>query len=119
MTILEDLRNLGFKISIDDFGTGYSSMSYLKKLPLDSIKIDKSFIDDIPDDNNDVEITKAIIALSKSLGYSVIAEGVEKEEQEHFLREHNCDIGQGYYFSKSLTDSEFIEFCKQHEQMCS
>jgi diguanylate cyclase (GGDEF)-like protein/PAS domain S-box-containing protein len=115
MTILEDFRNLGFKISIDDFGTGYSSMSYLKKMPLDTIKIDKSFINDIPEDNNDVEITKAIIVLSKSLGYSVVAEGIEKEEQENFLRKHNCDVGQGYHFSKPLGENDFIEFCTQYE----
>ncbi len=114
MTLLEDFRDIGFKISIDDFGTGYSSMSYLKRLPLDTIKIDKSFIDDIPDDNNDVEIAKAIIVLSKSLGYHVIAEGIEKKEQEDFLRAHGCDMGQGYHFSRPLSKGALIEFCTEH-----
>jgi len=112
-TILNDLRSLGFKISIDDFGTGYSSMSYLKKLPLDTIKIDKSFIDDIPTDANDVAITKAIMALSTSLGYLNVAEGIETVEQEDFLREHGCQIGQGYYFQRPIPNEEFISFCKK------
>ncbi len=111
-TILDDLQKFGFRISIDDFGTGYSSMSYLKKLPLDTIKIDKSFIDDIPHDNNDVEITKAIMALSTSLGYSNVAEGIETKEQEDFLREHGCKTGQGYYFQRPISYQDFISFCK-------
>ena len=110
MSILSDLRDTGFKISVDDFGTGYSSMSYLKKLPLDTIKIDKSFIDDTPVDQNDVAITKAIIALSKSLGYKVVAEGIEKEQQEQFLQKEGCDKGQGYLFSKPLKPEDFISF---------
>ena len=87
LTILEDLRNIGCRIAIDDFGTGYSSMSYMKSLALDTIKIDKSFIMDLPGDSHDAEVSKAIIALSKSLGYQVIAEGIETYEQEEFLRE--------------------------------
>ncbi len=116
MTILDDFRKLGFKISIDDFGTGYSSMSYLKKLPLDTIKIDKSFIDEIPDDSNDMEITKAIIALSTSLGYSNVAEGIETQAQEEFLKEHGCHIGQGYLFQRPVGNEEFIEFCQSNGQ---
>ncbi len=100
--ILQSLRETGFRISVDDFGTGYSSMSYLKTLPLDIIKIDKSFIDDIPHSNNDLQITKAILALSHSLGYTVIAEGIENEEQLITLQSMACDIGQGYYFDKPL-----------------
>ena len=115
MTVLEKFRKFGFKISIDDFGTGYSSMSYLKKLPLDTIKVDKSFVDDIPHDINDVEITKAIIALSKSLGYSVIAEGIENREQEDFLLEHGCDIGQGYLFGRPVSGDELIAFIKERD----
>ena len=107
MGTLNELRDAGFKISVDDFGTGYSSMSYLKKLPLDTIKIDKSFIDEIPDDQNDVAITKAIIALSKSLGYELVAEGIENEKQERFLQEEACDKGQGYFFSRPLPANEF------------
>jgi len=113
LTILEDLRNMGCKISIDDFGTGYSSMSYMKSLALDTIKIDKSFVDELPYNSHDVEVSKAIIALSKSLGYQVIAEGIETIEQEKFLKEHNCDIGQGYYFAKPMVSKEFIVFAKE------
>jgi len=116
LTILEDLRNIGCKISIDDFGTGYSSMSYMKSLPLDTIKIDKSFVMELPHDIHDVEVSKAIIALSKSLGYQVIAEGIENELQEAFLREHGCDIGQGYYFAKPMDSSAFVAFVKEKNQ---
>jgi len=113
LTILEDLRNIGCRISIDDFGTGYSSMSYMKRLALDTIKIDKSFIMDLPGDSHDVEVSKAIIALSKSLGYQVIAEGIETAEQEEFLRNHHCDIGQGFYFAKPMEKDDFVSFVKE------
>ena len=117
LTILDDLRRLGVKISIDDFGTGYSSMSYLKKLPIDTIKIDKSFVDEIASDSNDYEITKAIIALSSSLGYSVVAEGIETQEQEALLRELGCDNGQGYYFCKPLSKRELFDFIINYEKL--
>jgi len=113
LTILEDLRNMGCRISIDDFGTGYSSMSYMKKLALDTIKIDRSFVTDLPGDTHDAEVSKAIIALSKSLGYQVVAEGIETVEQEEFLRNHHCDIGQGYYFAKPMDSDAFISFVKE------
>lgn len=113
LTILEDLRNIGCRISIDDFGTGYSSMSYMKSLALDTIKIDKSFIMDLPGDSHDAEVSKAIIALSKSLGYQVVAEGIETKEQENFLRKHKCDIGQGYYFAKPMDSESFVPFVKE------
>jgi len=112
MSIVENLRSLGCHISIDDFGTGYSSMSYLKKLPLDTIKIDKSFIDEVPSNTHDVVVTKAIIALSKNLGYQVIAEGIENKEQEEFLKKNGCDRGQGYYFAKPMSEDDLIEFLK-------
>ncbi len=112
LTILEDFRGIGCRISIDDFGTGCSSMSYMKSLPLDTIKIDKSFVMDLPADIHDAEVSKAIIALSKSLGYQVIAEGIENELQEAFLRENGCDIGQGYYFAKPMDANTFIAFVK-------
>lgn len=114
LTILEDLRSLGCSISIDDFGTGYSSMSYMKSLSLDSIKIDKSFIMDLPNSTHDAEVSKAIIALSKSLGYKVIAEGIETKEQENFLKKYKCDIGQGYFFSQPLSREEFEVFIKDN-----
>ncbi len=116
LSILEDLRNIGCRISIDDFGTGYSSMSYMKSLALDTIKIDKSFITDLPGDSHDAEVSKAIIALSKSLGYQVIAEGIETDEQEMFLRKHECDIGQGYYFARPMESARFITFVQEHHK---
>lgn len=113
-SILEKLRGLGCRISIDDFGTGYSSMSYLKTLPIDTIKIDKSFILDIPDNQHDIDVAKAIIILSQSLGYEVIAEGIENIEQENILKNFSCDKGQGYFFAKPMDNETFIEFIKNH-----
>ena len=113
LTILDDLRYLGCRISIDDFGTGYSSMSYLRSLSIDTIKIDKSFIMDLPYNKHDVEVSKAIIALSQSLGYEVIAEGIETVEQENLLKSYDCDMGQGYYFAKPMTSDEIVSFYHQ------
>src|SRR5690554_7451331 len=87
-------------IAIDDFGTGYSSLSYLKTLPLDKIKIDKSFVQDVFDSEDNATIVKTIIQLSKNLGMQVIAEGVETLEQERFLIDLGCDEGQGYWYGK-------------------
>ena len=110
LTILDDLRSMGCRISIDDFGTGYSSMSYLKRLAIDTIKIDKSFILELPNNQHDAEVSKAIIVLSQSLGYEVIAEGIETKEQENLLKALNCDMGQGYYFAKPMESKAFIKF---------
>ena len=106
-TTLQKLENLGYKISIDDFGTGYSSLSYLKQLPLHKLKIDRSFIKDLPDDKDDQAIAKAIIALGKTLELEVLAEGVETEAQKAFLIENGCDSMQGYLFSKPMTADVF------------
>ncbi|MDD2384537.1 MAG: EAL domain-containing protein [Sulfurospirillaceae bacterium] len=100
---LNQLCDSGFKIVVDDFGTGYSSLSYLSKLPISGLKIDKSFIDNIPYKNDDIAITKTIIELAKNLQLEVIAEGVEKEEQKNFLLSHGCDNIQGYLYSKPLS----------------
>lgn len=104
--ILNKLHDLGFYILIDDFGTGYSSLSHLKKMPIDKLKIDKSFIDGIPNDSDDIVITKTIINLAKSLNLDIIAEGVETLEQIEFLKENCCYDIQGYYYSKPLTCDE-------------
>lgn len=104
---LISLRDMGVRLSIDDFGTGFSSLSYLKRLPIDTIKIDKSFIRDIQTDANDAAIITAIIKMSHSLNFKVIAEGVETAEQLAYLKAYDCDEIQGFYFSKPLTASEF------------
>jgi len=106
--LIQRFRESGFKISIDDFGTGYSSMAYLKILPIDSIKIDRSFVNDIGEDSSSNVIVEAIIALAKTLGYAIVAEGIETKEQEHFLRNIECDLGQGYLFSKPKKVEELI-----------
>jgi len=106
--VLKQLKALGISISIDDFGTGYSSLSYLKRLPIDSLKVDRSFITDIPDDKDDMEISAAVIAMAHKLKLQVVAEGVETDAQWDFLKKNKCDIGQGYLFSKSLSAQDFI-----------
>ena len=108
MSILQKLKTLGFNISIDDFGTGHSSLSYLKRFPISELKIDKSFIDNLPSDKDDIAIVKAILALSSSMGYVNVAEGIENLEQEQFLQENGCKIGQGYYFSKPLKKEDIL-----------
>ncbi|MGM0518895.1 MAG: EAL domain-containing protein [Campylobacterota bacterium] len=113
MNTLYELRKLGFRMSIDDFGTGYSSMSYLTKLPVDVIKVDKAFVDYLPDDNNNLQITKAIIVLAKSLGYYTVAEGIEHEKQEKCLKELGCDIGQGYFYAKPQSYEKIVEDYKK------
>jgi len=113
---LLSLRRSGALIAIDDFGTGYSSLSYLKSLPLDKIKIDKSFVQDLLDDDDDATIVRAIIQLGKSLGMQVIAEGVETAEQEAYIISEGCHEGQGYYYSKPLPARELAAFLKQAER---
>jgi EAL domain-containing protein (putative c-di-GMP-specific phosphodiesterase class I) len=104
---LNGLKDLGVRIAIDDFGTGYSSLSYLKRFPIDTLKIDRSFLMDIPENPRDAEIVKAIIAMSHSLNLAVIAEGVEKETQAQYLLENGCEKMQGYLFSPPVPAQEF------------
>ena len=105
--ILHTLKEIGVTVSLDDFGTGYSSLNYLKNLPIDTLKIDKSFIDEVHTSSSDAAIALTIIALSRNLGMEVVAEGVENQEQYAFLRNNGCDLIQGYYFSKPLPAAEF------------
>ncbi|HEX8947872.1 MAG TPA: EAL domain-containing protein [Dissulfurispiraceae bacterium] len=104
---LVSLRRMGITLAIDDFGTGYSSLSYLSKLSVDKIKLDRSFIREITESPDDLEIVKAIIAMARKLKLRVVGEGVENEEQFEYLRLHGCDELQGYYFSRPLPEEEF------------
>ena len=107
---LMQLKKLGVKFSIDDFGTGYSSLSYLKEFPIGTLKIDRSFVDQVPKDKNDTAIVKAIIDLAHNLNLNVIAEGVESPEHLQFLEQNGCDRIQGYYFGRPMSKDEVMEF---------
>ncbi len=107
INILKQLKALGISLAIDDFGTGYSSLSQLKRLPINKLKIDRSFIRDLPDDEEDVVISKSIIALAKNMGLNVIAEGVETKQQKDFLLENGCRYIQGYHFGRPMIAPEF------------
>ena len=108
--LLDEVRKLGITVSIDDFGTGYSSLSYLQKLPIDHLKIDRSFVQDLDSNDGDQAIVLAVIAMAHSLKLGVIAEGVETEQQKRFLRENQCDSAQGYLFSRPVP---LDDFCQQ------
>lgn len=112
--ILTEIKGLGVRLAIDDFGVGYSSLAQIKRFPIDTLKVDGSFIRDIPGNLEDKAITEAIIAMGRTLSLTVVAEGVETEEQETFLRNHSCDQSQGYYFSRPITSNEFVELMTKH-----
>jgi len=110
---LQNLKALGVRISIDGFGTGYSSLSYLKRFPVDALKLDRSFVDGLPDDPNDAAVSQAVIAMAHSLGLTVIAEGVETQAQRTFLARHDCDELQGFYFARPLPAGDFTRLLQQ------
>lgn len=119
ITLLNILKGMGLSMAMDDFGTGYSSLSYLKRLPLDTLKIDRSFIMDITDDPDSAVIVQTIIAMAKNLRLKVVAEGVETEQQLAFLRQYGCDVMQGYYFSKPVLPDAFAKILKRnHDTNC-
>jgi EAL domain-containing protein (putative c-di-GMP-specific phosphodiesterase class I) len=104
-------------IALDDFGTGYASLTHLKRFPVDMIKIDRSFVSDIEVDAGDAAIVKAVLSLGQSLGIRVVAEGVETAAQASFLREHGCDLGQGYYFGRPIPAGEVPQLVASQKQV--
>ena len=113
IAVLQKLKDMGFSISLDDFGTGYSSLNYLTKLPVDTLKIDKSFVIDVGESRRAKSVVETIVALSKSLGLESIAEGIETEEHVDFLQQLKCEYGQGYYFSRPLTYADLLVFIRK------
>ena len=113
-TILHELHEMAIKLAIDDFGTGFSSLGYLKLLPVDSLKIDKSFVIEMLDNENDAIIVQSTIDLAHNLGLTVIAEGVENKETMQRLRKLKCDIAQGYHITKPLPQVELLEWLQRY-----
>jgi diguanylate cyclase (GGDEF)-like protein len=111
---LSKVKKMGVRLAIDDFGTGYSSLSQMKHFPIDTLKVDRSFIRNIPQDIEDIAITEAIIAMGKTLSLTVIAEGVETQEQMDFLEGHACDQMQGFYFSRPIAPDQFADLLRDH-----
>jgi diguanylate cyclase (GGDEF)-like protein/PAS domain S-box-containing protein len=114
IAVLARIKSLGVRLAIDDFGTGYSSLAQIKHFPIDTLKVDRSFIRNIPMDAEDRAITEAIITMGKILSLTVVAEGVETQDQLDFLQEHSCDEMQGYYFSKPIAPEQFADLLRKH-----
>jgi EAL domain-containing protein (putative c-di-GMP-specific phosphodiesterase class I) len=115
---LHELKRLGFRLAIDDFGTGYSSLAYLKRFPIDKLKIDQCFVREIPDGRTDMEIAVTIMSMARNLGLVVLAEGVETPAQRRFLRDNGCDQAQGYLFSPPLTVDAMEAWARQLQDGC-
>jgi EAL domain-containing protein (putative c-di-GMP-specific phosphodiesterase class I) len=115
LDILRELKARGFRLAIDDFGTGYSSFGYLKNFPVDTLKIDRSFISDVTTDPGDAAIVEAMVGLARSLGIEPLAEGVETLEQKEFLERIGCNMMQGYYFSRPVGPAEFAALLPSSE----
>ncbi|TMH89409.1 MAG: EAL domain-containing protein [Betaproteobacteria bacterium] len=114
--VLGEIKKMGARLAIDDFGVGYSSLTHLKRFPIDTLKVDRSFIRDLPQNAEDKALTEAIIAMGKSLNLTVVAEGVETLEQQTFLHDHACDEMQGFFFSKPIPSDQFAELLRQRIQ---
>ncbi|HSW25855.1 MAG TPA: EAL domain-containing protein, partial [Burkholderiaceae bacterium] len=114
LEVLCALKDMGLRLAIDDFGTGYSSLAQLKRFPIDTLKVDRSFIRELPADSEDKAIAEAIIAMGRTLSLTVVAEGVETREQQEFLRERLCDQMQGFFFSKPVAAADFAELLRTH-----
>ena len=114
VNIMDEIKQLGIRFSMDDFGTGYSSLSYLKRLPIDEIKIDRSFISELYSEANDQIMVSSILNMAQQFNLKIVAEGVENKEQLDFLQSRNCDVYQGFYYSKPLTENDFRAFYKNH-----
>jgi diguanylate cyclase (GGDEF)-like protein len=119
VAVLDKLKSIGVQIAIDDFGTGYSSLAYLKRFPIDTLKVDRSFIRDIPADSGDMKITRAIIAMAHGLRLKVVAEGVETAEQLQFLRSLSCDAVQGYFLYRPLREDEVADALRLNRLSCA
>jgi EAL domain-containing protein (putative c-di-GMP-specific phosphodiesterase class I) len=117
--VLDAIQSRGIRLAIDDFGTGYSSMSLMKQFPIDTIKIDRSFVRDLAKDSEDQAIAQAIISMGKALGMTVVAEGVETVEQQTFLRSHSCDEMQGFLFSKPLPPRQLASLLRSAPELVS
>ena len=118
LPLLQQIKAMGFHISMDDFGTGYSSLSMLRKLPIDELKIDKSFVDEICVDETSAKMVQNIIAIGKNFGMHILAEGVETHEQKEALIAFGCDRFQGYYFAKPLHKEELETFIQEKSITC-
>ena len=114
IAVLTNMKKMGVRLAIDNFGTGYSSLAQLKNIPIDTLKVDRSFIHKLPQDSENKAITKAIITMGQNLSITVVAEGVETQAQEDFLRDHICDEMQGFYFSKPITPDQFTDMLRNH-----
>jgi len=114
VVVLRALKEIGLRLALDDFGTGYSSLSYMKRFPIDTLKIDRSFVRNITTDADDASIVSAVINMGKSLHLGVVAEGVETQDQLAFLREYDCPEAQGYYFSHPLTATDFTAVLRRN-----
>jgi EAL domain-containing protein (putative c-di-GMP-specific phosphodiesterase class I) len=117
--VLDKLKSIGVQIAIDDFGTGYSSLAYLKRFPIDTLKVDRSFIRDIPGNSGDMKITRAIIAMAHGLRLKVVAEGVETADQLQFLRSQSCDAVQGYFLYPPVGEDEVADILAFNRLDCA